>query len=362
MVLGLADEPDAQRQRAVTLDPGAPGVAVLGRAGAGRTTVLRTIAAQVPHDRVCWLPDDLEAAWDVIVGLDDIPPGWLIVVDDLDRVLARLPDDYSAAAAAILERVARDSRSRGVQFICSAQRMTGAVGRIVDQLPDRAVLAAVSRSEHVAFGGEGLTMTRRPQRAAGGGAAYSCSSRTPERSTPRGSGPGRPTCSSRATPRRSSRRPPPPRVPRWSIGIVGASRSRPSSRRRRCGRGGWSGAPRTPGSVGGAQRRPPRRPDASSSSMPRAWGGAASDRQQRSAAVRRSRARPRLGHRHADGSGPAGGAAPQLSASSNDPAVMPCAAATPELTTWPPAVFNPAARAPSARRATRQPWRAICRT
>ncbi|MFB8893762.1 FtsK/SpoIIIE domain-containing protein [Microbacterium plantarum] len=155
VVLGLADEPAAQRQRAVTLDPGAPGVAVLGRAGAGRTTLLRTIAAQVPHDRVCWVPDDLEAAWDVIVGLDDIPPGWLIVVDDLDRVLARLPDDYSGAAAAILERAARDARSRGVRFICSAQRMTGAVGRIVDQLPDRAVLAAVTRAEHVAFGGEG---------------------------------------------------------------------------------------------------------------------------------------------------------------------------------------------------------------
>lgn len=154
VVLGLADEPAEQRRRAVVLDRRAPGAAVLGRAGSGRTTLLRTIAAQVSPGQVCWVPADLESAWDVIAVLDDVPEGWVIVVDDLDRLLGSLPDDYSAAAATMLERVARDARSRGIQFVCAAQRVTGAVGRIVDHLPDRAVLTAVSRSEHVAFGGD----------------------------------------------------------------------------------------------------------------------------------------------------------------------------------------------------------------
>lgn len=154
VVLGLADEPAEQRRRVVVLDRRAPGVAVLGRAGSGRTTLLRTIAAQVPPDRVCWVPHDLEAAWDVISGLHEIPGGWVVVVDDLDRLIGSLPDDYGVAAATTLERLAREARSRGIQFVCAAQRITGVVGRIVDHLPDRAVLAAVSRSEHVAFGGD----------------------------------------------------------------------------------------------------------------------------------------------------------------------------------------------------------------
>ncbi|MDQ1215539.1 FtsK/SpoIIIE domain-containing protein [Microbacterium arborescens] len=154
LVLGLADEPAEQRRHVVVLDGRAPGAAVLGRAGSGRTTLLRTIAAQVPADRLCWVPDDLEAAWDVVTALDHVPEGWVVVVDDLDRLLAALPDDYSVAAAAMLERVARDARARRIQFVCAAQRIAGAVGRIVDLLPDRAVLAAVSRSEHVAFGGD----------------------------------------------------------------------------------------------------------------------------------------------------------------------------------------------------------------
>lgn len=154
VVLGLADEPAEQRQRVVTLDPQAPGLAVLGRAGSGRTTLLRTIAAQTAPDRLCWVPDDPESAWDVIAGLDDVPSGWVVIVDDLDRLLGRLPEDYAAEAARSLERAARDARSRGIRLACAAQRVTGAVGRILDQLPDRALLAVVSRSEHVAFGGE----------------------------------------------------------------------------------------------------------------------------------------------------------------------------------------------------------------
>ena len=154
IVLGLADEPAEQRQSVVVFDEDAPGLAVVGRAGAGRSTLLRTLAAQLPPERVWPVPADPEAAWDVIAELDRAPRGAVVVADDLDLVLARFPSDYAAVAAEVLERVAREARGRGIRFVCSAQRVTAAVGRVLDHLPDRVVLATASRADHVALGGE----------------------------------------------------------------------------------------------------------------------------------------------------------------------------------------------------------------
>lgn len=154
VVLGLADEPAEQRQSIVALDEDAPGLAVVGRAGSGRSMLLRTLAAQLPPERVWPIPADPEAAWDVIVELDRAPRGAVVVADDLDLVLARFPSDYAAAAAEVLERLAREARGRGIRLVCSAQRVTTAVGRIIDHIPDRAVLATSSRADHVSLGGE----------------------------------------------------------------------------------------------------------------------------------------------------------------------------------------------------------------
>lgn len=154
IVLGVADEPAEQRQRVVALGDDAPGLVVVGRSGAGRSSVLRAVAAQVAPER-CWrVPADPEGAWDAVSTLPGAEAGTVVIIDDLDLLLARLPGDYAAEAGAGLERVAREARGRGIRLVCSAQRVTAAVGRIVDHIPDRVVLAAASRAEYVALGGE----------------------------------------------------------------------------------------------------------------------------------------------------------------------------------------------------------------
>ncbi|KAA9089939.1 FtsK/SpoIIIE domain-containing protein [Microbacterium radiodurans] len=153
IALGLVDEPGEQRQRTALLGDGS-GLSVVGRSGAGRTTVLRTIAAQLPAERVVVIPaDDLEAAWDAVTDLPTRRRGDVVLADDIDLLFARLPAEYAAEAAERLELCAREARGRGIRLVLGAQRLSGALVRVVDQLPARAILATTSAAERVALGG-----------------------------------------------------------------------------------------------------------------------------------------------------------------------------------------------------------------
>ena len=152
IVLGVADEPEEQRQRAVALDPDEPGLVVVGAPGSGRTGVLRTVAAQAAAVQL--VPADPEGAWDAVAALDTLAPRTVVVADDLDALVGRLPPDYAAGLLEDLERCAREARGRGVQLVFSAQRLSGGVARLADLLPRRAILALPARADHVAAGGE----------------------------------------------------------------------------------------------------------------------------------------------------------------------------------------------------------------
>jgi len=152
IVLGIADEPEEQRQRPVALGDHEPGLVVAGAPGSGRTGVLRTIAAQA--SRVHVVPADPEAAWDAVAALDSLPPGTVVVADDLDALIGRFPPEYAARLLEDLERCARAARGRGVRLVLSVQRLSGGIGRVADLLPRRAILATASRADHVAAGGE----------------------------------------------------------------------------------------------------------------------------------------------------------------------------------------------------------------
>ncbi|PZU47881.1 MAG: cell division protein FtsK [Microbacterium sp.] len=152
IVLGLADEPEHQRQSVVLLAPDAPGLAVIGGPGSGRTTLLRTIAVQSP--RVLWTPDDPESAWDAVMAIDDAAPGTTVIVDDADAIAARLGGEYGALWVAALERAAREARGRSLTLVLSLARVSGGLGRVVDLLPQRALLALPTRADHAAAGGD----------------------------------------------------------------------------------------------------------------------------------------------------------------------------------------------------------------
>jgi S-DNA-T family DNA segregation ATPase FtsK/SpoIIIE len=167
LVLGLADEPDQQRQTPVVLAARERGLCALGRAGSGRTTLLATLAAQAR--RRVWVPSHPEHAWDAVAELVDAPPrhGTLVLVDDVDALLAQYPAEYAQAFADRLEQVIHTAAAGGAQIILSAQRLAGAVARMAELLPRRVLLAPASRADILAGGGvpEGFTTAMPPGRA-----------------------------------------------------------------------------------------------------------------------------------------------------------------------------------------------------
>ncbi|HEX5730278.1 FtsK/SpoIIIE domain-containing protein, partial [Microbacterium sp.] len=155
LLLGLADEPDRQQQRPVGVSVQRRGVLVIGSGGSGKSTALRTLAAQAPNG-VVWVPAQAEAGWDAVAALSDRipPPGTLVALDDLDALCASLPPDYGRELVERLERVLRSAGAAEVLIVASTQRLGGAVARLAELLPTRLVLATPSRSEHIAAGGD----------------------------------------------------------------------------------------------------------------------------------------------------------------------------------------------------------------
>lgn len=152
VVLGLADEPERQSQTPLVLAPDCAGFAVVGGPGSGRTTLLQAVRSQAAS--AVWVPSDAEGAWDAVLALDAAPPGTVVLIDDADALAGRLSGDHGASWLAAIERLAREARPRRLIVVVSVARVSGAMGRILDLLPRRAILTLPSRADHVAAGGE----------------------------------------------------------------------------------------------------------------------------------------------------------------------------------------------------------------
>ncbi|MDO8382907.1 MAG: FtsK/SpoIIIE domain-containing protein [Microbacterium sp.] len=144
VLLALADDPARQRQFPVALAE-TGGLAVVGRGASGKSSIIALIAAQAGDAIV--VPEDLEGAWDTLMGADE---SGLWLIDDADDLLARFPPDHSVAVSERLDRIARAGR-----LVVTARSLSGRLARIVDALPQRALLALSTRMDHVAAGGEG---------------------------------------------------------------------------------------------------------------------------------------------------------------------------------------------------------------
>ncbi|MGX1701406.1 FtsK/SpoIIIE domain-containing protein [Microbacterium sp. NPDC055357] len=154
LLIGIADEPERQRQRAVGLRLVDRGLLVVGGPGSGKTTVLDTIAEQARVVRR--VAGDGESTWDSVAALIDDPPlhGAVIIVDDLDTVPARLSPDHAQVVLERLELLFRGAGATGNLIVATTQRLTGAAARLGEILPRRLVLATASRAEHLAAGGD----------------------------------------------------------------------------------------------------------------------------------------------------------------------------------------------------------------
>lgn len=158
VLIGVADEPQRQRQPAITLRVGRErGLGVIGGPGAGKTALLRTLRVQ--DQNAFTIPSDPEGAWDALALLESgqVAAG-LILCDDVDRLLAAYPTDYSLAFADRLEQFVRAAENRCI--VLTAGRATGATSRVLEALPERMLLRLPTRSEHLAAGGETASFLR----------------------------------------------------------------------------------------------------------------------------------------------------------------------------------------------------------
>lgn len=166
LIIGQSDEPERQSQPVQTLRVGVDrGLAVLGSPGSGRTSLLRALRHQ--HPAALWIPHDAEAAWDAVAELVEHRASApdLVLCDDLDALLADLPAEHAQVFAQRWEQILRGSA--GTTFVLTSARASGAVSRLLDALPRRALLRMSSRVEHLAAGGEsaGFDRDRVPGRA-----------------------------------------------------------------------------------------------------------------------------------------------------------------------------------------------------
>lgn len=169
VVLGRSDDPERQAQPREQLRPGEDrGLAIVGAPGSGRTSALRTITSQRPDAAV--VPDDLEIAWDLLESWTESAEARpsLIVCDDLDTLFDRYEGEHAQLFARRWELLLR--AGGGVTAVVASGRTSGAVGRLLDALPRRALLRLSGRVEHIAAGGTAATFDpdRPPGRASMG--------------------------------------------------------------------------------------------------------------------------------------------------------------------------------------------------
>lgn len=163
LVLGMLDEPAAQRQRAWAFDLfGDRNLLVIGGPGTGRSTLLQMVAhaattAPVLVDCV-QIGDDREHAWDTI---EELASGrgargrgahTIVLIDDLDALLAGFPGDYAARFGAQIELLLREGMRWGVSVLATVQRMPVAGTRLGDMFNARLVLGLQHRADHLAAG------------------------------------------------------------------------------------------------------------------------------------------------------------------------------------------------------------------
>ncbi|MFZ2964564.1 MAG: FtsK/SpoIIIE domain-containing protein, partial [Rhodoglobus sp.] len=143
---GLLDLPDEQRREVACWDPAVDGhLLVLGAAGSGKSTALAALAAEGTV-----VPSQPAAAWDVLGD----PPEGVLVLDDVDSMLARFTPEYRAVFAERLAGVLRDGPGRGIRLALSAQRVTGELQALIGLIPERLYLRHATRQDVLIAGGE----------------------------------------------------------------------------------------------------------------------------------------------------------------------------------------------------------------
>jgi DNA segregation ATPase FtsK/SpoIIIE and related proteins len=158
VAFALMDLPELQRQSVAFYDPDADGsLLVVGGHRSGKTGVLAAIAKAVEPGRVDWAPASVDGAWDAVTAaLEEVRSGTgggLLLVDDLDVLLGRFPQDYEQAFLDSLAALLREGRRVGLHLVLSASRVASPLQSIASLCGSRLVLRMPDRQEHLVAGG-----------------------------------------------------------------------------------------------------------------------------------------------------------------------------------------------------------------
>lgn len=153
---GALDDVDAQRWRAATWRPWTDGhLAVLGAPGAGRTAALATCAAVARSQgwSVIHVPANLADAVEVLDRITtDPPPRTLMVVDDLDHVLATAPTAQGSLLLDRWDRAAAELRRAGGAAAAVLGTATAAHRIVSGRFGARLVLRSLDEDDHALSG------------------------------------------------------------------------------------------------------------------------------------------------------------------------------------------------------------------
>jgi DNA segregation ATPase FtsK/SpoIIIE and related proteins len=156
--IGLCDRPDEQRRHTVFYRPAEEHLLALGMRGAGKSSLIRLVAASW-RGPVIEVGGDEEEAWDAIARACELvrtaPDGGastVVTIDDVDALVERFDGEYRDVFADRVLTVLRDGPRAGVSVLCTATRMTPAVRPMLALLGTTVVLAQSGKQEHLLAG------------------------------------------------------------------------------------------------------------------------------------------------------------------------------------------------------------------
>lgn len=176
LTLGMLDIPSEQRQEPAQWRPDRDGsLLVQGAARRGKSMLCAVLAVQSSSRwRIVRVSTSEEVAWDEVAaaahevtgrsstggsgrhGSKERHEGTILVIDDLDSLLARLDVDYADRFRQMLAELLRDGPRCGIWIVATVQRLNGLQG-VVALFGSSILLGLTSRQEHILAGGETAT-------------------------------------------------------------------------------------------------------------------------------------------------------------------------------------------------------------
>jgi S-DNA-T family DNA segregation ATPase FtsK/SpoIIIE len=160
----LADLPHEQRQAVARFDPRRHGnLLVVGANGSGKSGVLAALAVAPGSNAIAPAPS-VASLWDALESAlaPDALPG-VLLMDDIDMLLGRCPDEWASALGDRLVRVLREGPARGIVCVLSTQRLAGPLHGLAALCGSTVLLQLPDRQEHLLAGGDASTWaTDRP--------------------------------------------------------------------------------------------------------------------------------------------------------------------------------------------------------